>query len=1670
MATIISGVENLLDKVGDLYARGQYLQAYDAGQAWGRLQDWPGTAAQIMAGRLAGNLGAPRLATALHVRAWRNDPSDPEATYFYCLRMPRRGPYEVWRTMRKFGDLADAPAGIRADWYALQGHVAAMLRDFEAAEQYLGRAELIACDRPWLWVERSSVLEIQDRYDEALEAAQEALRLRPWYRPGVMSTAHLLELAGREREALDLLSEAGEQLQSGDVLAQLAGLQTELKHYEDARRTCERLPALFPLAENSYIEYMATMRCDAAYHCGDFVQAQELARQCKSSWHQAIAENMSQATPDARRVLLPVQFVRQHHVTCAPATLTALSAFWSRPADHLQVAAKICYDGTPAHSERNWAEQSGFHAREFSLTWDAATALLDRGLPFTLTTVQACNAHLQATVGYDSRRRTLLIRDPSSPRQGEFLASALFESHRSSGPRGMMLAPHEELTRDGISRLDGLALPDSELYDELHRLNSALERHDRAAAWTAYEAMQKSDPQHRLTWQARRSLAGYDADPINALQACEELLAQFPDDPNLLLSKLAYLRDLARRDDRMALYEHLCANPKTDPIFWVHFAQELADDARNNDRATRLLRRALRYRPLEARSYYFLANILWSERDYETACELYRIAACLDDKDEQFARAYFIATRTVKQVDAALKFLRQRFNRLGSKSGWPARTLFGCLSQLEQMAEAFEFLEKALRLRPDDAELLLYAADAYGRHGKFEQAKAHLAQASGKSHASRWLRAAAGLASYEGDLAGSLNYWRQVLAAEPPAEDANAAVARLLAETAGKEEALLHLDEVVRRFPHNVALLRLRIEWLHDEDPVQSEAAVRQLLEVHPVDPWAHRELAVTLQRALKPEEALAAIDTATALEPSCSYNLSIRGRIHEQLGRLSEARSDYRQALTVSVDNDNALARLVLICDTAAEKRAELEFINHELVRQTTFGDGLIAYRDYAKDVLEPAAILSLLRDACQARPDLWHAWAALVRQLIDMKQLDEAEQLALQSTARFPLLPVAWIDLAQVYRARGDVVHEEEFLHRAREINPSWSVAAQHLAELYERRKDYASSKALLEQAVARNPLDAILRGFLAEAHYRLDEKSAALECLQQAVQLDPSYRWAWDMLKAWGPEVDQAEAALCAARELTVRRPMEARSWHTLARMLDSSEALEERLSALNKAIEINLRYIDAYLDRAECLANAKRFDEAVASCATNAWGDQPPIELRGCRAWIESRRGDYHTAIALMHEVIAVEPNHYNYWKHLTEWYFETEAKEEYLDAAEHRARLAPQDPVSCGYLADARLRNGDRAGAKADFRRAFELSAAYDYAGNRLFDMQLEDGELDEAEASLERLKSETKPDDEFILSREAQLAARKDQLSRAVSALRGLCVHPTEAMWPLFAATEAMRKAGWPETVDREFISALDHTVISPVVYERWVDLCAEDQNWDVCRKQLNRMNGVGEPWRRASARFLEAAGDAELADQVRAFQWKHGKWLANDVRTWGQLGRALTRIGDHAAAVAWLSDWGSRADVQPWMCFFLALSLRHLKRDDEATTVHRRAVEMDADYSKSMHCIWLAADELAQGKRDARRWVVDVKEDDLNEFYKGLLKLVQETADVQAALSEGHAASYSAVRKRLQRVLEPYRPSFEKEPMLQRTWHRLLHRVALDRGHRLAALWHHLRARWMKQ
>lgn len=1635
-----------LTRVADLYREGRYVDALGAGECLGPLQAWPGAHGRVMAGRLATMLGAPRWGRVLHGLAWRRWPADPEAAYFCAMGLlARRGPWPAWQFLERYGDLPEARDPHRADWFALRAQVLGMLRDFESAEEWLDRAERLAPERPWIWVERAALLDAEDRREEALDAARRALELRPWFRPAVQTAAHYLVQLNRDDEALALLTGAAERLQCGDLFIQLAALKMELRCYTEARADLQRALPLLPLLERDRTrrKLMAAQRADAAYYCGDYDEAARLAAEADLPFFKEIAKRLAVRPLEGKRVLLPVGFVRQHYVTCAPATLAMLSQYWSKPADHLEVAEKICYDGTPAHSERRWAEDAGFLVREFRIAWGPATALLDRGVPFALHTVDPGSAHLQAVIGYDARRGTFLVRDPSERHFGEVLAEKLLEHYRSTGPRGVALVPRER-----AELLEGLELPDAGLYDDCYQIELALQAHDRQRAQEIHNRLRQSHPTHPLTLRARGAMAGYDADTTNILHYAELLLKQFPDDPNLQVTRLNCLRELGRREDRLAALEKLCAKPDADPFFLVKYAQELADDARERPRVLDLLGRALRRKPLDADNFALRADVAWDRGQRGEALALYRFAACLADKDQARARSYFIAARHLRQTDRALGLLADRFRRFGARSGHPAQTLCWAYEQLERTGAAFDALDQALSLRPDDGDLLLSAADAHGRYGRSGRAGELLRRAEGISHRLAWLRTAAWLALYRSDLAEALDHAREVAEAEPLARDAVDLVAQLTADLEGEAAAVGCLRQAVARFPHSYSLRVLLIEWLRRDDPGAVETAVRELLELQPVDPWAHRELAIALIEQGKWDEAAVEGELAMQLEPSSPVAHLVRGRVLQAAGRAGEARESFRRAVRLSIDYDPAISALMSACDSKAERVAELGFLAEELSRQVIFGDGLLAFRDYASATLEPEVLLKTLREALSVRPDLWHAYAALVRQLVELGRAHEALEVARSAVERFPLLPRTWVELAGACRAAKDPDSEIEALKKAMEIAPNWGEAVRQLSEALRRQGEGEQAAAVLRQAVAREPRDARNHGFLAEALWDLGRRREAVERLVQAVRMEPGYDWAWGTLREWSAEMDEPEMALEMARQLTRLRPNQARSWIVLARLLQGDGQLDERLEALDRAAALNPQLAEVHSMRADCLAALARYDEALAACRPAAFNHAPPLELCARAADVEYRRGNVQGAVAAMREVLARDPDYLWAWSRLAEWYDGGGQTAEYLEAAGNMVRVAPQMPVGWGLRGDARLRAGQRDEARADFARALEIAPDYTFAAMSLFDLHLEDGDPDAAERVLQSTLPHLRP--EHALVQQVRLAAKRQDRDKAVECLDQLCGLELEDDGPLGAACDAMLENPWRAQVADLLDQVLRRPGASPHVGPAWAQCLTAAGQWDRCERVLRDMEGQSEIWFLAAARFMTRLGDAARREQLLRFLRRHKKRIGAHPAAWGAAGQALCDLDLDRKAVRWLSDWTERQGVTPRMVFSLVLSLWKLRRRSQAVEAGRRALQLAPDHAVPYHRLWLAADAVLSGRADAaREYTEGTVPDRLSPFYQTLYRLIEAAAD---------PATFAEAAGRMRQIMRDAPREIRRDRLLRRVYHLFRSCVARRHGRRVRA------------
>ena len=1545
--------------IRDLYEKGRFLSAYEV-LVDPMLDVRPRTPSEkILAARLVSQVGGMRRSNLLLTRAFREDPTDAEAVYYRGFALLRsRGPHFALEFFDRHPVLkaTDGARNVEADIALARAMCLARLRDFPAAEQQLQQARAMEAEPAWWEICRSNVLGAQDRTEEALEVARHAVTLRPDYRPAIENLADALKQRGLLDEAIALLGSQVWTLESAFLCYQLSVLELEAGRPRAAVAAAERSIVLAPLAEPEVCAALGGALSDALYECGEIDRAIEFG-QLAGGFHGKVAARMAERGTETERVVLPVPWVRQDHRTCGPATLTSIARYWGREVSQLEVVEAICFDGTSSHSERSWAEGNGWITRAFTLQWEAAVELLRRGIPFTLATRQVGNAHLQAVCGFDARRGTILIRDPSGPCLSQADAEGLLEEQAFSGPRALALVPAEK-----AHLLEGLQLPDAALHDHLDALEAALVKHDRASAERFLNALQSEAPGHRITLHARRALARYDDHVPDSLAAAEALLAAFPDSPLAELDQLALMARLGRREERRRSLVARVGRGKSDPWYLHALAEELYRDARERDRTRALLHRHMRARPWSGASYQLLAHVTWEQGQREEALALYRRAWCLEATDSDSARSYFLAATHLGRGEEVLAALRDQFDRFGQRSARPAQVLVTALQHASRDGEAREVLDLALSLRPADPELLLFAAERLGFQGERERAEALLSRAEGtgasdaETKSPAWLRVRARLDEREGLRGNALAAWRRVVAREPLAMDAHANVARLLSVEEGTAAAIAYLEAACEQLPTYASLHVLALEWLRPHDPARAGARLERLLQAHPEDAWALRERALNTS-ATDPQAALVLLEAARAVEPNSVAFHNVESIVLSRAGRESEARACLERSLRLDVEQPNVMTDYVSRMGSDDEARTALSFVMTELRRQALFGGGVDAFMSLAERLLRPDALFAFLEEL-STRHALPEIALHTVRTLAAQERVGEARARIAAACERFAQRADLWLERAHQARMAGDSREERLALETACRLEPAGSRQSGELAALHLRRGGPESAPPVLEPHVAVAPANPAAHGHLARFEWERGNHDAALDRMERALLVQPEYLWGWDTYAGWTEERGTRARAVELARRVTLEHRGLPTSWIALARLLDRSQ-LEERLRSLERALALDPRELDAHDLRIVLLAEAGRFDEAHAACRPPVFADAPPLPLRGREAWVHWQQGRREEAVRLLAE-ITLHSNGYEWgFDTLFDWCLQLGAYAE----AESVAERAVQGPLNSTLwktrLGQARLTGGDAAAAIPMLEEAKSEGHEAELAGVLLFDAHWALGNFGACRRALEGLDRE-RP---FVAARWIQVICRGGTEEELDAVL--LPAFRADEGWPRRAAADAL--------LESPFRRRALHSLLR--VLERSEGLQSAAQfigrllpAWLVVQGARVASLISGGTWGPGLvAGHLDQLGQRRARVRLWGWHWRHAHLLAPHDETWLSLGTGLFLGGFRAMAWRWLSNWSERRRVSAEAYVQLSLAALGAGRVDEAVRIAECARGGDqgneGPYFAAL-CAWGSAEE----------------------------------------------------------------------------------------------------------
>ncbi len=1490
--------------------------------------------ARLLGARVLWQLGDERASLAIQLRVFREHPSH-EGAQLAGLRavLSRGGAHAFWVAIQRCPRNESASAATRAERLSLEGYWLSLLRDYPRALQYQRDALALQPDSPWLWVEHSYTLAQLDRVDAALEAAHHALSLQPEYRTALLQAARLLQRQQRRDKARALLEPALDATENAAYAWQLYCLARDEQRHEDELTLLDRTELALPRADKYWTSQIAASRADAWLLLGQVGKACSQAEKVSGSgFYGQLAQrlvdlNDSEARP--QRVLLQLAMVQQHWMTCAPATLSALANYWGRTADHLEIAQAICYDGTPQASEREWAVSQGFWVRECKLDWNTACALIDSGVPFALATRHVGGGHLQAVVGVDRLRRTLLVRDPSEFLHAEYEAENLFDAQQAGGPRAMVMLPAGEEWR-----VAGITLPEADAWDLVHGVLAALQRHDRPAAIATLNRLQDLEPGSDNALRAERTVAIYDGDETRVLASTEALLKRYPLDRTLQLSRLNSLIEVRGQDEAHAYLAELVAQPRPDTLLLARWASRLAQDGRRLLQTLSVLRRALRMDGACAQAWSELASTLWAAQGAASALEPARWASTLQPTAEWAAADYARACRVAGEPQLGLMWLRERNDVWGDRSGLPAVTLAEELETQQLDADADAVLNQALARRPTDTPLRLFLAERALRAQNLDEAD-KLLESCTEAHAPELLRVRALLQEERGELDLALRSIQEAVCLAPLQLKHHRLLLRLLRRKYGDSEALARWRPLADAHPAHLGLQRLLYDTLPDE-PQAIAAQLDHMHAYHADLAWLQRERAIQASRQERHNDAVSLARAAVSLAPGSAAS-------HDTLAYCLLRRDGYaaavphmHAALERDVEYEPAVLRL-LNAPTPDLRREGVDFLSLQLRQQALLGDGLLSFQSEAASIWPADAVLELLRGLRASWPALWQGAVAEALQLMRLQRQDEAQAVLIEARERFPALPRIHLELADALRIQGRIDEALAANARTLELSPGWNRAVRLQVDmlcLHHRRWEDAG---LLLQRTTRSTHgwnDADLIGLLAWVHEKQGSDGEALIHARRSLQIDPKAKWVWSIIRRISERAESPTQFDAVVEAIVNSRPGDASAW-----LVQAEHARDDALAltSAERAIALQPRNEAAWQARFERLRRLGRMDEIDTLLMQLPWPHPAPAALRAWGARAAWARGNRTVAIQGLRQLSEEAAPDEGLCVLLADWLDEVDDHAGYLAQARILVQLAPHEARSHAYLGHALNKSERSHDALEPLQHALELSPDYAFAARQLAVAARGAGLPDMAEPALQALWPHLQ--DVATACDGIELAISAQHKERALNWLERLFTLEQFEIDRCKSALDAWRAAGWGETLQarqREHVARGG----GPVgVALDWLQQTMKRSSFLLTyARALHLLRRTEKPHLMlALMRWLTTADAHRL---LKIALRLHGPRLRVHSGVWGEASYVLSHFNDHRAVVRWLHDWRNRDRPPHYAMANLAGSLAVLRRWGELAEV----------------------------------------------------------------------------------------------------------------------------------
>jgi len=1582
-----------LHKVQEFYDRHLYLDAYAlTADLWSPTTNIRTLSVDelVLGGRLSAPLGGMRLSRRLLREAFHRNPTSPRVRYFTRhVQPPKVRLLDELMAFDLHPDVGGNDPEIRAAWYASYAFTWATLRDFGRAHECLTTAHTLFPNDGWAWSCESNVLGMEDRWSDSLAAAEKACALDPGAPYALNAVGTSLLHLDRADEAAERTAAAAERTQSFQVMAEASWYQCAVaESLEDdqrrlrldkARFFADELSRLAPLADRETRAAMARVQLDVAGLADDRPQIERWNSELRSPFHRQLLKNL-QKNSAGKRIRLPFRPIVQTHQTCVPASVAVALSASGGTISAEQMASAITFGGTYEWSAADWLRERGFHVRFFPVTVEAAKRLIENQVGFVISWEADAAGHAVAAVGFDERAETLLVHDPGFFRQTEYLLTVLDRDASPLGIKGMAVVPIER-----SEALDALLPADSAVMEAAQNHQKAISLQGPDSARQIVINLKRDFPSHPGTLYLESVQHLEDGHAGQALHGFRQLIGRFPNSPHPRIGYLMACRALGNsaltRETLKDIVEKGVLPGVQAQRDWIYpperyvceYADLLAMSAETRGQAESMLQSLIRRQCNSASAWHILADLLAQKRDMGRALLCYRVASCLSNTDDHYARAYVDALAELNRIEEGFHWLEERVERFGTAS--PAIstwiTFIAALEDYGYPERAIQACNQALSRHSGSPDLLSFAVPFFARMGAWEIAEERLSELRSGSKPGAFYQASVYFFRMRGDL-------------KRAQENAASWIRELPLDMRARHTLL----ELVAALEGSQSALKMAGDWMHEnKNHDEFEQAyctqvdnvgdakwrkyrlLRKRLERNPEDGWAWREFAFSALQEYEVGEA--------------KQRQRLEGRIPKLLAECNRTSKDHVATLRAHAlwaENQghwpDAIAKWL--------EAIELEPLGFYSYRRIWDCSARLdhAQRDRLWEQIEPLLLKSpghlpiarevvgllaekfgLLR--AQATVESWMAarpgdpnvLQAAADLLIDRGHgrsdgLRAAEMLK-PAVERYPYHSGLRFSLANGYRRAGQESEAENVLLEVVRRHPDNVGAVIQLAWIRHRSGASAAARKLLDTAAGNDPrnvdvLDARVQ-ILIDCQ-RFDEAGAAI---QQGLERMPEHVYwrsrAVTLFQQCGAETNAVQAARAGVEVY----PRGAYLWLLLGRTLNEMRqfsAVGEIEHCLRRSLRLNTALFESADLLCMLLSEQRRYEEASQVIHEIESKMPDPSPALGRLAWIKRIQGQQQEARTDLSKAVGTSPWYSWGWSVLIQWLNEDK---EWGEALQLLKNVPPQMFTQVSFRLE-RLQLLKRAGleqAQLDTEwdallRDFPEDAVLSI---RRYDSLLEDRRYEVASSLLASI-AHIEPENPYILARRVEdLARTADEKAALEAALQVCFASREESSWPADKVWDVALTRGFADRLyqrSRERLSqgakpslrGFARMIAYVMRTEEKVGLQSRTKTWILfgAVKELARLERLVQKAACKDASNYRAELSRELVDygyhRVVRRLWRKNRTLTMDVGEWAQVGRALVGLNMHSAGRKLLASWRDRPGVAMWMVTNYTLCLSRFR------------------------------------------------------------------------------------------------------------------------------------------